>query len=72
MKQESFKYDLACPKCGKGGSATMFEDHNPASPSRIVRRVETLPKGMFAGAIDEAGDQQVVCEACDTVVPIAK
>ena len=72
MKQESVRYDLTCPKCGKGGPGTMFEDHNPAAPSRIVRRVETLPKGMFAGEIDDAGDQRIICETCDTIVPIAR
>jgi hypothetical protein len=72
MKQESVAYDLICPNCGNSGPATIFEDHNPIRPSRITRRVETLPKGMVGGAIDQAGDQQIICEACDTIVPIAR
>jgi hypothetical protein len=70
MKQESIAYTLTCPKCGNGGPATIFEDHNPANPTQNARRAETLPKGMVAGAIDEAGNQQIICEACDAVVPI--
>lgn len=49
----------------------MFEDYNPARPDAITRRVETLPKGMAAGAIDQVEDQQIICEVCNSLLPIA-
>ncbi len=70
MKQESVAYQLTCPRCKNTGPATLFEDHNPAHPEIIARRVETLPKGMVGGAIDQHGDQQVICEVCGTPVTI--
>ncbi|HEX4504160.1 MAG TPA: hypothetical protein VH722_00405 [Alphaproteobacteria bacterium] len=70
MKQESVGHQLVCPRCGNSGQGTLFEDHNPAHPEHIARRVETLPKGMAGGAIDADGNQQVICEICSSQVPI--
>jgi hypothetical protein len=70
MKQESSEYKLTCPRCGNSGSATLFEDHNEARSDVIARRVETLPKGMVGGAIDQHGDQAIICEICQTPIPL--
>ena len=70
MKQESVGRHIVCPRCGNSGPATFFEDHNPASPDHIARRVETLPKNMAGGVIDADGNQQVMCEICKTPVPL--
>ena len=69
MKQESVGRQLTCPRCGNSGPATLFEDHNPASPDHVARRVETVPKGMVAGPIGADGNQAVICEICNTAVP---
>ena len=65
MKNQSVSGAVICPSCGNVGEGR-FEDFGGTAieQSGQIRRVETLPKGFAASAIDDAGNQSVICEGC--------